>query len=31
MLQNFDAALSHPDEADLQALEQTVSRCLAQL
>ena len=31
MLQNFDAALSHPDEADLQALEQAVSRCLAQL
>ena len=31
MLQNFDAALSHPDEADLQALEQAVSRCLTQL
>ena len=31
MLQNFDAALSHPDAADLQALEQAVSRCLTQL
>ena len=31
LLQNFDAALSHPDEADLQALEQAVSRSLAQL
>lgn len=31
MLQNFDAALSHPDETDLQALEQAVSRCFTQL
>lgn len=31
MLQNFDAALSHPDEADLQALEKAISACLSQL